>query len=123
MPGEFISLKLDDVNFVRWVVGRVEGDVATWGMLNYDSRQRIKVAVSDLRVVLGQLGRFAGVSLEVLPSKVRALLALLERLTSAVHSARKVMTEDRRRALGLIAQARKRLLAYIQLNLFGASET
>lgn len=123
MPSESINLKLEDVSFIHWVVVKVETDTATWAMLTYDSRENIGKAARNLRREFAQLRRFAGVTLEVTPAKVRELLSLLERLTSAVHSARKVMTEDRRRALGLISQAKKRLHAYIQLNLFGGRES
>lgn len=123
MPSESIYLKLEDVSFIHWVVVKVETDTATWAMLTFDSRQAIRKAIQNLRTEFAQLRRFAGATLEVTAAKVRSLLALLEKLTSAVHSARKVMTEDRRRALGLISQAKKRLHAYIQLNLFGGRES
>ena len=92
--------------------------VKTWGMLNHQSRGHIHKAAADVVKCYEQIASLRSASVEVTAVKVRAAVIFLERLTAAVHSARRVMTDDRRRALGNIAQAKRKLVAYIQLNIF-----
>lgn len=112
-----VNVNARDIANVLWLVRSVSRHVATWGSLVHLSRQRIELAVLDVNRCLGGLATLSG-TVEVEVSKMRAAITFLERLTSAVHSARAVMTSDRRRALGIIASTKRKLVSYVQLKLF-----
>lgn len=116
-----VSVRQPDLTFVQWALRRVEADITTWGLLTANSRASIRRAIADVRAVLDPVSRLR--EAELTAAKVLSLLSLLERLSSALHSARTVMTDDRRRALGLASQAHKRLLPYVQLSLFDGRGT
>lgn len=106
-----------DFRQVTYHIRQTQTAVASWGMLTYDSRERIRKATDAALDACRGIASMSG-TVTVTAAKVRACVALLENLTTAVHSARKVMTVDRRRALGTIAAAKRLLVSYIQLRLF-----
>lgn len=116
MPGT-VHINPMDFRDVLYKVRLTLDAVKTWGMLNPQSRLAIEHAAADVVKCCSQIASLRSASVEVTAVKVRAAVIFLERLTAAVHSARKVMTDDRRRALGNVAAAKRKLVAYIQLAL------
>lgn len=116
----YVLVKPEDLTFCLWCLRRIETDVATWGMLTADSRRSIRYFIESARRPISPISTLRQPEISV--KTLREALALFEKLSSALHSARKVMTEDRRKALGLASQARKRLATYIQLDLFTSRE-
>lgn len=122
MPNQPVSIPLTIYSFTLWMLDKVRDDVAGWGLLTFDSRSKIRKALEAARDDVRPLAsmRYPN-ELMVYPSKLRGTLALLSTLSSTIHSARKVMTDDRRRALGLVARARRGIEAHVQLDLFATS--
>lgn len=118
MSDNYVTVNKQSYSFTLWAVNTVRADVATWGMLTQASRTRIEAAIRSVADDVRPIARLAPTEVELTVAKVRGTLALLESLTQAVHSARKVMTDDRRHVLGLIARAKKGFRQYIQLDLF-----
>lgn len=118
MSGEFVSVDRRTLSFAWWAADKVRGDVATWGMLQSTHRTAIAEALIALFRALEPLVSLHNAHIDMRPAKVRELLRLVDVVSSRVHSARKVMTEDRRRALGLLARVKRGLQSYLQLSLF-----
>ena len=118
---DYLKINPRDVGFSEWSARKVLEQVRTWGLLTHDSRTKIEKACG---LVIEMTKPFTAYrdDVEVTPAKVKGILTALEKATTAVHSARKVMTNDRRRAMGLLAQAKGLLRPYIQLSLFGDGE-
>lgn len=92
-------------------------EIGRWGRCGDDAKQKLYQECEGIRTALEPLGAMLPVFLfEV--RHIKLSLALLEKLSSAVHSTPHVETTDRRKALGMIRTVCNDLQSYVQISLF-----
>jgi hypothetical protein len=123
MPNQPVRIPVDIYSLTLWTANKLKDIVQTWAMLTVNHRIKVNHAIRLLVDDVRDIASLRCKEVTLYPTKLRGTIALVQNLSSAVHSARRVMTDDRRRALGLIAKARKGLEAHVQLDLFAPPES
>ena len=101
-----------------WTLGKLRTDMATWGLLCPDDRKSLDYAVQKIRAEFSPYS-YMTKPFEIEVERLKELRGLFTKLGAGIYSARNVMTDDRRRALGMVKRITLDIDSYIQLNLFG----
>ena len=122
----YVDVRVDDLRYMQTTLMQVESMVTTWAGISSDNRVRIFRLIDAALKKVRPLAKLRPASVELSPASIMGLINLAGDVSSRIHSVPRVNTlnprstsqDDRRRALGSLAGIRKRLMTYIQLDLF-----